>query len=344
MGTDTALPLGMLGEVVAPPPTTKAQRRKWLEARRSLLGASDVATILHMAPSSWDTSELKVWLEKTDPEYLGDEPTERMLWGLRLERPIADEYRVRHARQNGVYVAPTPGLIVRPEWPWLGCTPDRLLLDIETRTTALGLLEIKTGGYTTMSEWRDGVPPHYQIQVQVQMGITGMPWADVVPLFGGNQMPTPYRLDFDPLAFQQIVEITGAWWERHIVPRVPPEPVVGDLPVLPDLWPGDGSTVTLPAALAAQLRQRVRLAKRIKQLEDAKDRVDLRVKTHMRDANTAYDEQGNAVATWTRYTRSTFDKKALERDHPALAKKYTTRTGSQRFNVTAQVEEEGHSE
>jgi predicted phage-related endonuclease len=258
-----------------------------------------------------------------------------MLWGLRLERPIADEFRVRHAKRLGVYVAPTPGLIASTAHPWLACTPDRVLVDAATRTTALGLLEIKTQGHTIQAEWRDGVPYHYQIQTQVQMGVTGLPECYVVPLFGGNHMPAPHLLKFDPEAYQMIVEITGQWWQRHIVERVPPEPVLGDEPLLPQVWPGDGSTAVLDDALAARLRQRQRIQRRIKQLQQAALRVDLDVKRAMQDAGVAYDMDGQKVATWTRYERSQFDKAGFELDYPELAARYTRRATSQRFTVTA---------
>jgi putative phage-type endonuclease len=330
----------MSGRLVAGPPTTPAARRRWLEHRKHFLSASDIATILGLAPPSWGTSPLQVWLEKTDPDHEQDEPTERMLWGLRLERPIADEFRVRHARRLGVYVAPTPGLIASVEHPHLACTPDRVLLDAATRTTALGLLEIKTQGHTIRAEWRDGVPYHYQIQTQVQMGVTGLPYCYVVPLFGGNHMPEPHLLKFDPEAFAMITEITGQWWQRHIVERVPPDPVVGDEPFLPEVWPGDGSTAVLEDTLASRLALRQRMRRRIKQLEDAVARVDLDVKRTMRDAGAAYDMDGNKVATWTRYERKYFDQQALAEAYPEIAAQFTRRITSQRFNVTVAEAEE----
>jgi predicted phage-related endonuclease len=266
-----------------------------------------------------------------------------MLWGLRLERPIADEYRVRHAKRNGVYVAPSPGLLRSEEYPWLAATPDRVLLDRATRSTAVGLLEIKTNAWSLEREWSDGPPDYYQLQTQVQMGVTGVEYVDLVPLFGGNRMPDPHRIEFDPEAWRQIVEITGEWWHAHIVERTVPELMVTDLEHLPQVWPGDdNATAVLPLALVQQLAQRDRIKDRIKQLQEAADRVELRVKAAMGDAKVAYYQPPTPedalteatpikVASWSRTPRKQFKQKEFTADHPDLAEQYTTTGSTQRF-------------
>jgi hypothetical protein len=117
------------------------------------------------------------------------------------------------------------------------------------------------------------------------------------------------------------------------VARVPPEPQLGDEPLLPEVWPGDGSIATLPDGLAERLRLRGKLQRRIKALEKAVARVDLDVKRTMADATVAYDPYGNKVATWTRYERAHFDKAAFADAYPELAARFTRRITSQRFNA-----------
>lgn len=332
--TTAPLPTNLRGTLIAGPPSTAAARKRWLAARRAGLGASEVSTILGLAPPSWQTSPLQVWLEKVDPAGAGVVPTERMLWGLRLERPIADEYRVRHAEARGVYVAPSPGLLAHPEHPWLLATPDRLLLDRATRRTALGLLEIKTADAMLAREWDAGVPLHYQVQVQVQMGITGLEWCDVVPLLGGNYMPEPHRVEFDPLAFGQIVELCGAWWEGHVVTGVPPEPLPEDLQFLPQVWPEHADEeVVLPEGLAQRLEVQARIKARIKALEAASKRVELDTKVFMKNAKVARLPDGQKAATWSRFPTSKFALDRFRDDNPVLAAQYTETTDGQRFTV-----------
>lgn len=343
MATDT-LARNIRGVLLAPPPTTATARKRWLAARRAVLGASDVSTVLGMAPPAWGTSPLQVWLEKTDPDHVPDDPTEKMLWGLRLERPIVDEYRIRHAKAEGFYVAPSPGLLRSEEYPWLSATPDRVLLDRATKRTALGLLEVKTAAWNLEREWADGVPLHYQIQTQVQMLVTGLPWVDVIPLFGGNKMPEPLRVEADEVAQAQIVEITGAWWAAHVEAGVPPAPEIHDLERLPQVWPGDGSAATLRRSLVDRLLVRDRIKERIRDLERAADRVEVDVKVAMGNATTAWYQpqpvEGAVeapapikVASWTRSPRKNFDQKRFQQDHPGLAGEYTTTGSTQRFTV-----------
>lgn len=348
MATTTALPQNMRGRLLAPPPTTKAARKKWLIARRQVLGASDVAVILGMAPSSWQNTPLSIWLEKTDPDHVPEDPSERMLWGLRLERPLVDEYRVRHAKAAGVYVAPSPGLLQSEDHPWLSATPDRILVDRRTRSIMMGLLEAKTADKYLEREWADGVPLYYQIQTQVQMLVTGAPWVDVVPLFGGNKMPEPYRVYRDREAIAQIIDLTGAWWRAHVEAGVPPEPDVNDMTRLPQVWPGDDSAIDLPESLVGRLLVRERIKARIKMLEKAAARVELDLKTTMRDATTAWWQPPKSpdalaapapvkVATWSRYPVRQFDRDSFRADHPDLDEKYTDVTTGQRLTVHKQI-------
>ena len=72
---------GMGGVLVAPPPTSKRARALWLAARKQGLGASEVATILGLAPTGWKSSPLGIWLDKTHPDVIEKDVTERMEWG-----------------------------------------------------------------------------------------------------------------------------------------------------------------------------------------------------------------------------------------------------------------------
>lgn len=338
--------LGVHGHWLAPPPTTRAARRQWLEARNVGLGASDVAAVLGLAPASWGATPLTVWLEKTDPEAEGLEVTEQMEWGLQLEDPVARMFSKRHAKELGVRVRPTPGLLQHEEHPWLLCTPDRLLVskDDEGRPVCKSLLEIKTAHYTHHRDWYDEdrqprAPFHYQIQCQVQMAVTGAERVYLVPLFGGNHMPDPWVIERDDQAIAQIIEICGAWWEQYVVGRTPPPALLPDLPILDDVWPGDGSQMELPDHILRRLALRARMKQRIDMLGKAVDRIDLDTKVAMKDAVLAVDHDGRKVAKWSRFPMSKFSEKDFRRDHPGLYEQYRRKTNSQRFTVTATTPE-----
>lgn len=325
----TALSHGLRGELVAPAPTTKRARARWLAARQGALGATDVGVVLGL--SQWGTP-LGLYLEKTG-EGSDDDPTEVMEWGLEHEGTIARVFARRHAKELGVHVAPSPGLVRHEEFPWLTCTPDRILVDRETKSTAVAALEIKTAGHYVIYEWDEGVPLRYEVQVIVQMGILGLRRAYVVPLFGGNRMPRPYVVDWDQAVWDRIVEITGDWWHRHVEQRVPPEPLLADSARLPLIWPGGEPPLALDDEHAALVEQRRVLRAEADALKDEIDAIDLRLKRWMGDARGAAGPDGVQLVTWSRFDKDEFDMKAFRADHPEMAASYTNRKPSQRFVV-----------
>lgn len=328
---------GMRGELVAPPPTNKRNRAEWLRARKAGLGASEVATILGLAPTGWKTSPLGIWLDKTSPDIDDGDVTERMEWGTELEAPVARVFAKRHARELGIRVAGTPGLLRHEEHSWMLATPDRVGIGLRSKV-AEAVVEVKTSDAMMRKEWDDGAPFHYAIQVQCQLAVTGLPVAYLVPLFGGNYMPEPFPVERDELAIQQIVEICGAWWERYVVGREMPPAIVADMPALTSIYPGDEGVLTVDDEVAAELSERARLRVEIENRTTRMEEIDLHVKTLLQDAKYAVDEDGNTLATWSRFGKRSTDWKSLTRDHPEVADlvpDYTTKKPSGRFIVSA---------
>lgn len=329
--------VGMRGEVLAPPPTSQRARKAWLAARKVGLGASEVAAVLNLSP--WRTP-LEVWLDKTDPAVRDDDRrTEQMAWGQRQERPIVDEFRVRHAKGLGVRVMPSPGLLRHEEHSWLLATPDRILAS-KPNLIAVGPLEAKTAFYGERRVWlEEGVPRQYGIQVQTQLAVTGLARAWLVVVFGGNHMPEPTVVERDETAIAMIVELTQAWWERHVLGGEMPAPSIADAGLLAQVWPEGAGAVELSPELAARVRVRARMERRVNQLKEAMARVDLDVRLAMRDAYRA-EFHGESLATWSRFERRQVDLDAMRREHPDLVAKFTTKVPSQRFAVGAAEREE----
>lgn len=214
-------------------------RAKWLEARRTLIGASDVAAIMGLdkGPTgrTW-RSALEVYTEKIGEDD-GEAAGEIALWGNLLEPVILAEYGRRRAR----LVAPGGELMRSKRFPFLGCTPDGW----EVHENAL--VQVKTTGWA--EEWKGDtpgeivVPLRHQVQVQAELLVTGAPRAVIVWL------PLPERrlqwreilphADFQNL----IVEEAERFWQR-VLDRQPPPPdgseSAGD--ALRRLYPEDDGT------------------------------------------------------------------------------------------------------
>lgn len=330
------LPAGMRGRVVLAAADYARSRRPWLAARRQGLGASEVAAVLGLSDYA---TPLDVWLDKTSTADPADEPpSEAALWGNRLERAIADEFRVRHSRRLGVKVLPTPGLLAHEHHPWMLATVDRVLVHRRDGSFRCPL-EIKTAGTYAAKEWGDEPPLKYRVQVQVQLAVTGADHGLIVPLFAGQKMPAPWRVDRDDEAIAAIVEHAGAWWRQHVVGGVMPDPTARDVSTLAAVWPeADDTEAVLDDSLVDRLRLRARITRRIRDLEAARDRVDAAVKAAMGPAKKATTPDGVVAATWSRYPVRRLDVDAFKADHPDLHARYLRETRGQRF--TAKIKED----
>jgi putative phage-type endonuclease len=165
-------------------------REAWLAARTSTLGASESAALLGLAPDGRE-SEFSLWTKKTglvEPEELDAEWLE---WGQILEEPIAQRYAKRTG--HTLWAPPTPWCVaVHPRFPFLTATVDRWIIEAAGHDDP-GDLEIKNVGAFN-SDWRDGkdiaLPLYVQAQVQHQLAVTGLGWAVVAALVGGNSLKT----------------------------------------------------------------------------------------------------------------------------------------------------------
>jgi putative phage-type endonuclease len=186
-------------------------REEWLAARRKIVTASDVGALLGVGRGS----PMEVHLDKLGMREV--EQTERMKWGLRLQRTILEEY----AERTGVPIvfADDYEIIVNPEYPWLGATLDARRLEGDRRP-----IDAKNVGFKT-KEWgepgSDRIPHQYALQLHVQMLVTGTEIADLAVLFGGNTFAT-YTVHKDLEIWGAILKASRDFYENHIATGIPP--------------------------------------------------------------------------------------------------------------------------
>ncbi len=280
----------------------------WHEARRQTLGASEVAAVLGLSP--WQTP-LSVW--RTKMGVPNEIPEDLAYFGHALEAPIAQWIRDKRPEVPNVL----PGFAARSaEYPWLSATPDRLADDA-------GLLlpiELKTSSAFSRNEWDEGVPDYYKVQVQTQLLVLNAPYGWLAVLHGGNS-PELYRIDADRAVWEQIVRITGEWWEAHVAAEVAPDPVTSSEAV--DLWPGDPDiTIEGDEDLLSLWEAYGLIQAEIVEANQNLDGIKLELQKAMEDA-TALTYQGRELFTWKpRAGARRFDAKAFEQDHPDLHADY----------------------
>lgn len=283
---------------------------EWHEARRSGIGASEVAAILGLSP--WQTP-LGVYRTKLGVPNEIDE--DLAYFGHALEAPIAQWIRDKHPEVGPV----EPGISARSvEWPWLTATPDRSAGDV-------GLvypIEIKTSSAFSKDKWADGVPLYYQAQVQTQLAVLGAPFGWLAVLHGGNS-PELYRVERDEeFITEHLIPKTRDFWEQHVLARVPPEPLTSAEAV--ELWPGDPelsidggeALYELWGAYGLKQAEQVEISQEL-------DSIKLELQKAMQDA-TELTYQGRVLFTWKpRKGAARFDAAALKKAHPDIHAAFT---------------------
>jgi len=193
---------------------TEAQRREaWLADRRTAITGTDVAAILGLSRFS---SPIQVYLEKKGLAETKEE-TEAMRWGKRLERPILDAY----AEAQGVAITyADPFTLHRvPDFPILGASLDAVRCDRAP-------VDAKNTRHRSDDWGEDGtdqIPVYYAAQLAVQMMVQQTDFADLAVLFSGQDFSW-FRVHRDPETEAMLKERVAAWWERHIVQDIPPDP------------------------------------------------------------------------------------------------------------------------
>lgn len=278
---------------------------EWHNARTEGLGASEVAAVLGL--SKWQTP-LSVYLTKMGvPNEI---PEDLAFFGHALE-PVIEKW-INHKHPE---VGKTLGGISArsDEWPWLTASPD---LFVEERGQKIPI-ELKTSSAYSKDAWADGVPLYYQVQVQAQIAVLGAPYGWLAVLHGGNS-PELYRIERDDeFITDHLIPKTKAFWENHVLAKIPPEPSTVD--ELPDSDPGsviEGSETVLEA-----LERRAVLLSDVQAQKAEADALTLVIGQYMGAAETLTNTFGQPVVTYKTQTgRRTADLRTLETVYPDVAR------------------------
>lgn len=284
----------------------------FLTTRRQGIGGSDIAAILGV--SKFKTA-LDVYLSKTteQPEQKG----EHLYWGHALENPIID----RFIQDTGANVIRQPEMRRHPDYEWAIANADALITNGDTIEA---ILEIKTSSAFKSREWgaddTDEVPIEYIAQVQWYMWIYNLQEAYIAALIGGNQY-RQYHIQRDDELIAMLAEKAQAFWQNHVIPRIPPEPQDGaDAQKLyphdnGDTAEADSDTLTAYAELRELKAQEKELKAQIAAREDL-----LKIKIGNYSAMQA---NGNTLFTWKAQSSNRFDNSAFKNAHPDLYRQYT---------------------
>jgi putative phage-type endonuclease len=188
----------------------------WHQLRAQHVGASEVGALFG---EHAHTTLFELWHQKAKTLPAPDlSDNERVQFGLIMEPAIAEAAR----RKTGWTIRKVHRYYtMRPECR-AGASLDYEILG---HPKGPGLLEIKTADWLVAKRWGDGVPIHYELQVQHGLMCCGRQWGVIALLVGGNDLRIfPYEAR--PKTAELIQRRIDLFW-ASIEANEPPAPDFG---------------------------------------------------------------------------------------------------------------------
>ncbi|MEK5358815.1 YqaJ viral recombinase family nuclease [Paenibacillus sp. FSL L8-0709] len=306
--------------------TKNLAREEWLKLRMKGIGGSDASAV---AGLNRYKSPVSVFMEKTG-QYQSDPPGEAAYWGNVLEDVVAREFTV----QTGLRVQRSNKLYQHPKHSFMLGNVDRLIMDKGGR--GLGVLECKTASAYKLGEWEDErVPDEYSIQLQHYMAVLGVEYGYFAVLIGGQKFQ--YKLvERNDNIIKSLVEIEHDFWNRHVIPAIPPLMDGSDASsdLLSYLYPVSkpASEILLQDDQAALVNRLVAAKEDAKAAEEVVKKFENELKSVMGENEVAI-YNGEPVLTWKSNDTTRLDSKRLKKEQPSIFEKYANTTSARRFLV-----------
>lgn len=303
---------------------TVQARIDWLKGRQSGIGGSEIAAIVGL---SQYRTPMQVWESKVNPVQ-DEETSQPAYWGTVLEDVVAKEYALRTGRK----VQRLTKQMMHPDFSFAIANIDRAIInpDIAGRVfwkdgklTTDRILECKTANGFSVKQWgevgSDQVPDSYLIQCQWYMAVTGASICDLAVLIGGQDFRI-YTINRDDDLINDLLIQGAEFWEL-VQNKIAPDPI--NYPEAVKKWNLSDLSLVVQAdeSLVDDLEKIQVIKSQVKELETQEDVIKARILMAMKEAETL-TYQGFKVATCKTQTRTSFDAKAFEKDHPELYAQY----------------------
>jgi putative phage-type endonuclease len=284
--------------------TAKMAEHDWLNLRKEGIGGSDAAAV---AKASKYASPIMVYMDKLGL-YIPEKP-ERVKMAARMGNelePIIRKLFVEKVNQEREAEGKQPlkvvhrkAIFAHDQHDWMRTNLDGIVHDPDL---GKGVFEAKTAHYMLRDEW-DGedVPNAYYIQVQHNMAVMDMQFAWLAVLIGGNDY-RHYFIPRDQEFIDYLLMIEQAFWNNHILQRIPPEMSGNDAEkeMMRDLYPQseprEGYITTLPTVCIERAERVEALKQLIDQLGQEKTAEENEIKAIMGTTETAF--AGSHKITW----------------------------------------------
>ena len=294
----------------------------WLEYRKTGIGGSDASVVCGISRYK---SPVELWMEKTG-QLPPQEAGEAAYWGTMLESVVREEF----TKRTGIEVSKPSVILQSEEHPFMLANVDGIC---EHPELGACIFEAKTASAYKAGEWEDTIPDEYMCQVQHYMAVTGYQGAYIAVLIGGNTFRWKF-VERDEELISMLLELESTFW-NHVQDRTPP-PLDGSdasKKCLSERFPSStpSSHITLPDTAADLLAQYDEACEELEIITEKKQKAENLLKEMM--GSNEVGVAGGRVITWKNVAQERLDSKTLKAEHPALCKKYTSKTSYRRFTI-----------
>lgn len=289
---------------------------EWKDIRGNGIGGSDSGAIIGVNPFK---SAIDIYIDKTQgSEFKGNKYTH---WGHNLEPVVFKEfqkihddffcYEVPFTLKNGCLVANVDGMVYDLEKGW-------------------GIVEIKTANAFAGKEWNgETIPDSYFSQVQHYLAVTGLSYAYIACLIGGNTYKEFYveRAEND---IELIKNKCTEFWEENILKRIPPMPDGTEAYsryLLKEADSLSSDEVVELDTIEVKGEEYKAIKNEIEALEKKKKLIEQEILKTMNENDCKKAKAGDFKFTIVSQNRATFDKKRFFAENEELQemeKQYTT--------------------
>ena len=306
--------------------TENMSYEQWLEYRRKGIGGSDASVVCGINRYK---SPVELWLDKTN-QIPAEEAGEAAYWGTLLEDVVRSEF----SKRTGINVKQVHYILQSEEYPFMLANLDGVCEHPEFGTCGF---EAKTASAYKASEWDDGIPDEYQLQIQHYMAVTGYRGFYIAVLIGGNTFRWKF-VERDEELISMLIELESDFW-YHVQDLTPP-PLDGSkasAQFLAERFPNstNKTQLKLPDSAAQLIEEYDSACEQLEVLNEQKQKAENQLKQMLGDHESA--SAGNHIITWKSISQERLDSKTLKAEHPTLYKKYSNQTSYRRFSIKAAV-------
>ena len=318
--------VSMLNSKVIVPDIDAISYNDWLQIRKSGIGGSEVASCIGL--STWK-SALDLWQEKVSGQSQPSQENEAMIWGRIMEPVITKEF----VRRTGKNVTPMRSMLQATNWPWMLADLDGLIEDPQRGT---GVFEVKTASAFKQDEWGENrCPDVYLLQINHYMAVTGLSYAVICVLIGGNKLQW-LTVDRDEELIVNLVHLEKRFWQ-HVLTQSPP-PVDGSTAcaeMLSRRYPSSSNAapLILPVDADSWIQDYLQAKSDEETAAEHKRLAENRIKEVMKEHERSTSPGGKQV-TWKTVQSTRIDSARLKKEEPALFEKFTTTSATRRFCVS----------